>query len=87
VPRPEVLVDGRPCRLDDVLGPGPAELTSDLVVRRADGTHVQLVDPSGTLTRWLRHGQASAVRIRPDRIVRSAVTTRRSCANPPIRGR
>jgi 3-(3-hydroxy-phenyl)propionate hydroxylase len=71
VPQPEVLVDGRACRLDDVLGSGAAELTSDLRVRRADGTEVRLEDPSGTLLRWL--GGATAVRIRPDRIVRAAV--------------
>ncbi len=46
VPQPEVLVDGRVCRLDDVLGSGAAELTSDLRVRRADGTEVRLEDPS-----------------------------------------
>jgi 3-(3-hydroxy-phenyl)propionate hydroxylase len=71
VPQPEVLVDGRVCRLDDVLGSGAAELTSDLRVRRADGTEVRLEDPGGTLLRWL--GGATAVRIRPDRIVRAAV--------------
>jgi 3-(3-hydroxy-phenyl)propionate hydroxylase len=71
VPQPEVLVDGRPCRLDDVLGSGAAELTSDLRVRRADGTEVRIEDPSGTLLRWL--GTATAVQIRPDRIVRAAV--------------
>jgi 3-(3-hydroxy-phenyl)propionate hydroxylase len=70
VPQPEVLVDGRTCRLDDVLGPGAAELTADLFVRRADGTDVRIEDPSGLLSPWL--GPAAAVQIRPDRIVRSA---------------
>jgi 3-(3-hydroxy-phenyl)propionate hydroxylase len=70
VPQPEVLVDGRTCRLDDVLGPGAAELTADLFVRRADGTDVRIEDPSGLLSPWL--GAAAAVQIRPDRIVRSA---------------
>jgi 3-(3-hydroxy-phenyl)propionate hydroxylase len=70
VPQPEVIVDGRRCRLDDVLGSGDAELTADLVVRRADGTEVQVDEPTGTLLRWM--GNASAVRIRPDRIVRAA---------------
>jgi 3-(3-hydroxy-phenyl)propionate hydroxylase len=70
VPDPEVIAGSRRCRLDDVLGPGAAELTADLRVRRADGTEVQLADPSGALRRWM--GGASAVRIRPDRIVRSA---------------
>ena len=72
VPRPEVVVGGRVCRLDDVLGFGAAELTSVLRVRRADGTEVGLEDPCGTLLRWL--GGATAVRIRPDRIVRAAVS-------------
>jgi 3-(3-hydroxy-phenyl)propionate hydroxylase len=67
-----VLVAGRRCRLDDVLGDGAAELTADLRVCRADGTEIQLEDPTGTLGRWL--GGASAVRLRPDRIVRSART-------------
>jgi 3-(3-hydroxy-phenyl)propionate hydroxylase len=70
VPQPLVLVDGRPCRLDDVLGDGAAELTSDLCVRRADGVEIEVRDPSGTLRRWMRG--ASAVQIRPDRIVGSA---------------
>ena len=70
VPQPEVLVEGRRCRLDDVLGPGWAELTSALVVRREDGTETAVVDPTGTLASWMRG--ATAVRIRPDRVVRSA---------------
>jgi 3-(3-hydroxy-phenyl)propionate hydroxylase len=70
VPQPEVTVDGRRCRFDDVLGDGAAELTADLLVRRADGTEVHVQDPAGTLRRWL--GGARSVEIRPDRIVRSA---------------
>jgi 3-(3-hydroxy-phenyl)propionate hydroxylase len=70
IPQPEVVVAGRRCRLDDVLGDGAAELTADLRVRRADGSEVRVEDPSGTLRRWL--AGASAVTIRPDRIVRSA---------------
>jgi 3-(3-hydroxy-phenyl)propionate hydroxylase len=69
VPQPEVLVDGRPCRLDDVLGEGYAELTANLVVRRADGTEIRVQEPTGTLLRWM--GGVSSVQIRPDRIVRS----------------
>jgi 3-(3-hydroxy-phenyl)propionate hydroxylase len=75
LPQPEVLLDGRPCRLDDVLGAGEAEVLLDgggLVVRRADGSEAEVDDPSGTLGEWLRHGRASAVTVRPDRIVRSA---------------
>jgi 3-(3-hydroxy-phenyl)propionate hydroxylase len=75
VPQPEVLVDGRRCRLDDVLGDGAAVLTADLVVRRADGSEIRVEDPSGTLRRWL--GPATEVRIRPDRIVGSAGRTGR----------
>ena len=70
MPQPRVVVDGRRCRLDDVLGDGEAVLTADLEVRRADGTATHVEDPTGTLRRWL--GSAGSVRIRPDRIVASA---------------
>ncbi|MBN1094315.1 bifunctional 3-(3-hydroxy-phenyl)propionate/3-hydroxycinnamic acid hydroxylase [Blastococcus sp. TML/M2B] len=69
-PQPWVEVDGRRCRLDDVLGVGAATLTAELCVRRADGSEVQVQDPSGTLRRWL--GGATAAQIRPDRIVTAA---------------
>jgi 3-(3-hydroxy-phenyl)propionate hydroxylase len=75
LPQPEVLVDGRPCRLDDVLGPGECELRLDggaVLVRRSDGTEVAVGDPGGTLRGWLRRGRARSVVVRPDRIVRSA---------------
>jgi len=70
VPQPEVVVDGRRCRLDDVLGPGAAEITSDLLLLRDDGGQLRIEDPTGDLRRWL--GPARSVLIRPDRIVRSA---------------
>ena len=74
VPQPEVLAGGRRCRLDDVLGDGAAELTArsatQLLVRRDDGTEVEVADASGTLAAWM--GGATTVSIRPDRIVRSA---------------
>jgi len=73
VPQPEVVAGGRLCRLDDVLGPDAAELLGTgrgLLVRRADGTEIAVEDPSGRLRAWL--GRATGVRIRPDRIVRSA---------------
>ena len=72
VPQPEVVVDGRRCRLDDVLGPDGAELLAadGLLVRRADGTSVAIDDPAGGLRRWL--GPAVRVVVRPDRIVQSA---------------
>jgi 3-(3-hydroxy-phenyl)propionate hydroxylase len=71
VPQPEVIADGRRCRLDDVLGPGSAEVLlrdGGLVVRRGNAD-IPIDDPSGTLPRWL--GDATEVRIRPDRIVGS----------------
>jgi 3-(3-hydroxy-phenyl)propionate hydroxylase len=73
VPQPEVLAGGRRSRLDDVLGPGAAELLRDgagLTVRRDDGTVLAVDDPSGALAAWM--GGARAVVVRPDRIVRSA---------------
>jgi 3-(3-hydroxy-phenyl)propionate hydroxylase len=70
IPQPDVVVEGRRCRLDDVLGDGAAELTGGLLVRREDGTEVRIEDPGGALIAWL--GSATAVQVRPDRIVRSA---------------
>ena len=46
VPQPWVEVEGRRCRLDDVLGAGAAELTADCEVRRADGSEVRVEDPT-----------------------------------------
>ena len=72
VPQPEVVVDGRRCRLDDVLGPGVAEMLAGegLTVRRADGTTVAIEDSGGALRAWM--GRATRVVVRPDRIVRAA---------------
>jgi 3-(3-hydroxy-phenyl)propionate hydroxylase len=73
IPQPDVLVGGRPCRLDDVLGAGSAVLEADgevWVVRRDDGSEVRVEDPTGRLAAWARG--APAVEVRPDRIVRSA---------------
>ena len=75
IPQPEVVADGQRCRLDDVLGPGPAELLETahgLVVRRTDGAETAIEDPTGALRRWLAAGRASSVAVRPDRIVRAA---------------
>jgi len=75
VPQPVVLVDGRPGRLDDVLGPAGGRLRADgglLVVARDDGTTVTAEDPGGTLAAWLRAGRAAEVDVRPDGIVRAA---------------
>jgi 3-(3-hydroxy-phenyl)propionate hydroxylase len=68
-----VLVEGRRCRLDDVLGDGSAVLEADgeqWVVRRDDGTEARVEEPTGALTAWARG--ATVIEIRPDRIVRSA---------------
>jgi 3-(3-hydroxy-phenyl)propionate hydroxylase len=72
VPQPEVRVEGRTVRLDDVLGPGAAEILAgdELVVRREDGRVVAVEDPAGVLRRWM--GPAGRVVVRPDRIVRTA---------------
>jgi 3-(3-hydroxy-phenyl)propionate hydroxylase len=87
VPQPEVLVDGRRCRLDDVLGAGSAEIRAGdgLVVRRADGTTVTIEDPAGLLRGWM--GGATRVVVRPDRIVRSAgrLRPRRAARGRPAR--
>jgi 3-(3-hydroxy-phenyl)propionate hydroxylase len=74
VPQPEVLVDGRSCRLDDVLGSGAAELrlTAGGLVVSAAGRSTPIGDPGGGLTAWLRAAGATSARIRPDRIVASA---------------
>jgi len=73
VPQPEVVVDGRRCRLDDVLGPGAAEIDAagGLAVRRADGTTIAIEDPADVLRPWL--GAARGVVVRPDRIVAAAL--------------
>jgi 3-(3-hydroxy-phenyl)propionate hydroxylase len=75
VPQPEVLVGGRRCRLDDVLGSGSAEVVAtggQVLVRHDDGAEIPVEDPSGTLAAWLRSGRATSVVVRPDRVVRSA---------------
>jgi 3-(3-hydroxy-phenyl)propionate hydroxylase len=82
LPQPSVLLDGRRCRLDDVLdqvGLGSAvelrALGGDrLAVRALDdpARTAQVRDPSGALAGWLRAGGAAEVLVRPDRIVRSA---------------
>jgi 3-(3-hydroxy-phenyl)propionate hydroxylase len=73
IPQPEVIVDGRRCRLDDVLGPGVAVLQAsgvDWLVGRDDGSEICVQDPAGTLSAWARG--ATGIVVRPDRIVRSA---------------
>jgi 3-(3-hydroxy-phenyl)propionate hydroxylase len=88
VPQPDVVVEGRPCRFDDALdrvldGVVGAELAlvgpRELTLRRdgRDQPLLRVQDGDGVLTSWLRDGAASAVRIRPDRIVRSGTARRR----------
>ena len=75
MPQPEVVVAGRRSRLDDVLGPGSAELRAArgrFVVRRGDGTEIEIDDPSGSLAAWFRSGRATSPVVRPHRIVRWA---------------
>ena len=73
LPQPTVQVGGLRCRLDDVLGPGPARL----VRLNGDRMHVASADTelrldSPELAAWLRNAGATEVVVRPDRIVRSA---------------
>jgi 3-(3-hydroxy-phenyl)propionate hydroxylase len=76
VPQPTVLVDGLRCRLDDVLGPGSAELTwlegDRIRVTTADAT---TTFASQEIARWLRDAGATEIVVRPDRIVRSVRST------------
>jgi 3-(3-hydroxy-phenyl)propionate hydroxylase len=80
VPQPEVLVDGRRCRLDDVLGPDWALLTAggpELAPPTADPVRVvRLGEGAGEvhspeLTAWLG---GRSVLVRPDRIVAAVGT-------------
>ncbi|SFK42741.1 bifunctional 3-(3-hydroxy-phenyl)propionate/3-hydroxycinnamic acid hydroxylase [Geodermatophilus ruber] len=76
LPRAEVRVAGRRCRVDDVLGPGTAVLRlgppGRLLVRPQGAPEVEVADVDGTLAGWLRRGRATGVVVRPDRIVRAA---------------
>jgi len=76
VPQPVVRAGGRESRLDDVLGPGWAELARSpaggLTVRRLPaGEPLAVEDPDGVLEHWL--GRAPGVVVRPDRIVRGVL--------------
>ena len=75
VPQPEVEAGGRRCRLDDVVGPGPARLRllGPGRVRVTVGDRpVEIVDSEGVLTAWLSGAGATEVEVRPDRIVAAA---------------
>ncbi|PZG52017.1 3-(3-hydroxyphenyl)propionate hydroxylase [Spongiactinospora gelatinilytica] len=81
-PQPWVTVDGRHRRLDDVLGGSFAVLTlspldplTAALARRLRARVFDLVATpidDGTLARWLLGGRASAVLLRPDRVVLAA---------------
>jgi 3-(3-hydroxy-phenyl)propionate hydroxylase len=76
VPQPAVRVAGRECRLDDVLGPGAAEVVAPpgggpAVRRLPGGEWVAVEDPGGVLRGWL--GGARGVVVRPDRVVRAVL--------------
>ena len=76
LPQPSVMLDGRSCRLDDVLGDGAGrvELLGDGRLRvTADGRSVEVTDPAGVLPRWFRSAGARSVEVRPDRIVAAAL--------------
>ena len=80
-PQPTVVVDGRPVRLDDLLGDGYALLCTGPVPaalrERAAASGARTVRvggaaalrDEGTLTDWLRAGRATAALLRPDRFV------------------
>lgn len=85
-PQPCVRVDGERRRLDDVLGPGFALLVAGPVgpalrarARALDARTVRLghdVTDGGPLTAWLHRGRATAVLLRPDRVVLAAEPAR-----------
>jgi 3-(3-hydroxy-phenyl)propionate hydroxylase len=75
LPQPTVRVEGRSCRLDDVLGDGPTrvEVLPDGRLRiTAGGRRIEGTEPDGLLAGWLRRAGARGVEVRPDRIVRAA---------------
>ncbi|MFJ9559345.1 bifunctional 3-(3-hydroxy-phenyl)propionate/3-hydroxycinnamic acid hydroxylase [Streptomyces fuscichromogenes] len=81
-PQPWASVDGRPVRLDELLGdsftiltgaelpPAPSALARGLGVRTVP---VAGLGDDGTLAAWLRAGRADAVLLRPDRVVLDVV--------------
>ena len=87
LPQPEVLLDGRPCRLDDVLGDGEAEVRRDgerLVVVRTDGSRGDGRGPEPCPARLARARPRPERRgaPRPDRALGQAVSPR-LCARAP----
>jgi 3-(3-hydroxy-phenyl)propionate hydroxylase len=89
-PQPFVRVDGEVRRLDDALGNGFALIVAGPVdpglrerARALGAVTVRLAGPGsglvltddGTLAAWLRRGRATAVLLRPDRVVMAASAT------------
>jgi len=81
-PQPFVTIDGRHARLDELLGDSFAVLTalplSPSLLAVADGLGARTVPVAGLgddnrLAAWLRVGRASAVLLRPDRVVMDVV--------------
>ncbi|MGY1702569.1 bifunctional 3-(3-hydroxy-phenyl)propionate/3-hydroxycinnamic acid hydroxylase [Geodermatophilus sp. SYSU D00766] len=75
VPRARVRVDGRECRLDDVLGAGTAVVATaspGRVAVTAAGRRTEVDDVDGALSAWLDTGRARYAVVRPDRVVRAA---------------
>ncbi|MEU6260951.1 bifunctional 3-(3-hydroxy-phenyl)propionate/3-hydroxycinnamic acid hydroxylase [Streptomyces sp. NPDC047043] len=81
-PQPWVHVDGRPTRLDELLGDSFTILTtadpSPSLIALAQGLGIQTVSVAdvgddGTLSAWLRAGRADSVLLRPDRVVQDVV--------------
>ncbi len=75
VPRARVRAEGQECRLDEVLGTGPAVLAvagDGALTVEAGGRRARVEDVDGVLTAWLRAGRATSVAVRPDRVVRAA---------------
>ena len=74
-PQPAISTPGGTIRFDDVLGDGFALVTSRPVENVPAGVRVVQVGPDGpwhAVASWLRHRRASAVLVRPDRIVLGA---------------
>lgn len=83
-PQPWVRHDGRPVRLDDVLGdsfalltavPPTAKMTAVAHALGATTMRVGDLGDDGTLAAWLAGGRSDAVLLRPDRVVMDTVPT------------
>lgn len=81
-PQPWVTVEGRPTRLDELLGGSFAVLTAvppwPSLNALAHGLSAPTIavsdlDDDGLLAAWLREGRADAVLLRPDRVVMDVV--------------